>query len=293
MTATQTASEQIKPRRSLLFVPAVRLEMFPKALNSGADIVCVDLEDSVAEDKKETSRAASISAIASNNVKNIDPKKEIWIRINPVRSSTGLEDIIALFNSDIVPNGIMIPKVTSPEEIRILRDIISIKHPELTFHPLIETSNGLKQANEIAKSSHKVGSIIFGGFDMAANLRVEPSWNGLLFARGQLALAAANANIDLLDMPHFKLDDLSDLKKETQAAIEIGFTGKCAIHPKQIDIINDAFTPTNAEIEKARNLISKFEAQDQGFAEIEGILMEKPVVQRLYRTLAIAERIAK
>jgi len=266
--------------------------MLEKALNSAADVVCIDLEDSVADSNKEIARTEAISAISNTNNNQKKHSKEIWIRINSIRSISGLEDVVALTKSDAPPDGIMIPKISSPEEVRILRDIISEKHLDLNFHPLIETTKGLKKAFEIAKSSHKVGSVIFGGFDMAASLRVEPNWSGLLFAREQMVLAAANAEIDLLDTPHFELDDLGGLKEEALKALEIGFTGKCAIHPKQIDIINEAFSPSTKEIERARNLIAKYESQEKAFVEIDGVLMEKPVIQRLYRTLAIAERIA-
>ncbi|MEE3000748.1 MAG: HpcH/HpaI aldolase/citrate lyase family protein, partial [Pseudomonadota bacterium] len=85
--------------------------------------------------------------------------------------------------------------------------------------------------------------------------------------------------------------NLEDLKNETTAARQIGFTGKCAIHPKQVAIINEIFSPSDQEIKKAENLIKKYEEQDKAFVKIDGILMEKPVLQRLYRTLAIAKRI--
>ncbi len=284
-------SQKTNPRRSLLFTPASRLERFPKALASGADIACIDLEDAVADDAKDSVREHAISAIAQHQLTNKDEKIEIWLRVNSIRSATGMADILALAQADTAPDGIMLPKITSPEEVRILRDVLSATHPELKFHPLIETTEGLKWAYEIAKSSHKVGSLLLGGFDMSANLRVKPGWNALLYTRQQLVLAAANAKVDLLDMPYFGLDDPAGLEQETSAASEIGFTGKCAIHPKQVSIINDVFTPSAEEIAEAKNLIAKYEAQDKAFVEIDGVLMEKPIVERLYRTLAIAEQI--
>ena len=216
---------------------------------------------------------------------------ERWVRINSLRTSAGLADILTLAETEVAPDGIMIPKISAPEEVRILRDLISAKHSNVRFHPLIETNDGLKTAYEIAKASHKVGSLVFGGFDMSADLRVEPGWDSLLYARQHLVHAAAAANIDLLDMPNFNLDDLDELKEETSAASNLGFTGKCAIHPKQVDIINEVFSPSEEEVAKARDLIEKYESQDKGFAVIDGTLMEKPIVQRLYRTIAIAERI--
>ena len=281
-------SQNANPRRSLLFVPGARLEILPKAESSGTDIICIDLEDAVADDAKDAVRAEAITAVADYASQD---KTEIWLRINSIRSTEGMADIIALAESDTAPDGLMLPKISSPEEIRILRDVFSTKHSELKFHPLIETTEGLKWAYEIAKSSHKIGSLLLGGFDMSANLRVEPGWKALLYARQQLVLAAANAKVDLLDMPFFGLDDPDGLKEESRNAAEIGFTGKCAIHPKQIEIINEVFSPSAEEIARAKDLISKYEAQDKAFVEIDGVLMEKPIVERLYRTLAIAARI--
>ena len=281
-------SQNANPRRSLLFVPGARLEILPKAEASRTDIICIDLEDAVADDAKDAVRAEAITAVADYASQD---KTEIWLRINSIRSTEGMADIIALAESDTAPDGLMLPKISSPEEIRILRDVLSTKHSELKFHPLIETTEGLKWAYEIAKSSHKIGSLLLGGFDMSANLRVEPGWKALLYARQKLVLAAANAKVDLLDMPFFGLDDPDNLKGESQNAADIGFTGKCAIHPKQIEIINEVFSPSAEEIARAKDLISKYEAQDKAFVEIDGVLMEKPIVERLYRTLAIAARI--
>jgi (S)-citramalyl-CoA lyase len=291
MAISKNVRPKATPRRSVLFVPGARLEIFPKAIASSTDIVCVDLEDAVAEKQKGNAREQVISLIENQKLLTTPPNKEIWIRINAIRSTNGLEDILAIAQADIAPDGIMIPKITAPEEIHILRDILSAKHKELKFHPLIETTQGLKQAYDIAKSSHKIGSIVFGGFDMSTNLRVEPNWDALLFARHELVLAAANAKVDLLDMPYFGLEDPLGLETEAKKAAEIGYTGKCAIHPKQIDIINQVFSPNPEEVKKAKDLIKKYESQDRAFVEIDGVLMEKPVVERLYRIIAIADQI--
>lgn len=283
-------AENIKPRRCLLYMPASRLEIYPKAVASGADVVCVDLEDATAEDDKDEVRAATF---AHFNVAQDDQDVERTVRINGLRTRAGMADLVALAEAPSAPDGILIPKVKSAEEIRIARDMLGPIHPDLKFHIQIETNEGLKNAHEIAKASHKVGSLVFGGFDMSAALRVEPGWETLLYARQALVHAAATAGVDLLDMPFFGLDDAEGLRDETVAARDIGFTGKCAIHPKQVETINEAFTPDEGEVARARDLIAKFEAQDQAFTVIDGTIMEKPVVERLYRLIAIAERARK
>ena len=291
MATSKTVRPTITLKRSLLFVPGSRLEIFPKATASSADIVCVDLEDAVSETQKNNARKEVISLILNERSQLSSSREEIWIRINSIRSASGLADVLAIAQAETAPDGIMIPKINSPEEIHILRDILSDKHKELKFHPLIETTKGLKQAYDIAKSSHKIESIIFGGYDMSASLRVEPNWDSLLLARHKLVLAAANAKVELLDMPYFGLEDPLGLQEETKKASEIGFTGKCAIHPKQLDMINQVFSPNVEEVKKAQNLIKKYESQDKAFVEIDGILMEKPVIERLYRIVAISELI--
>ena len=291
MTIFDNVYSEAKPRRSLLFVPGSRLEMLPKAFATATDIVCIDLEDAVAQKQKLSVRKRVISFIQKQLSDKPHTDKEIWIRINTIRSTDGLEDIIAIARADTAPDGIMIPKIHTPEEIKILRDTLSIKHKDLEFHPLIETTLGLKFAFDIAKSSHKIGSLVFGGFDMSANLNVEPSWDALLFSRHTLVLAAANAKIDLLDMPHFGLTDLIGLEEESRKAFKIGFSGKCSIHPKQIDIINKVFSPSSEQVSEAKDLIEKYEAQNEAFVEINGVMMEKPVVERLNHIIAIDKKI--
>ena len=281
--------DTIIPRRSLLYMPASRPEMFPKAIESGADVVCVDLEDATADRDKDASRIDAINLAATNK----NPKVESILRINGLRTREGLLDLAALATQKRAPDGILIPKIRSAEEVRIVRDVIGVAHPGLGIHVQLETNDGLENAREIAKAAHKVKSIVFGGFDMSSSLRVEPSWNALLYARQRLVHAAASAHVDIIDMPNFDLDDPVELPGEAQRALEIGFTGKCAIHPKQVAAINAVFTPSEKVVARAKQLIAKFEAQDQAFTIIDGIVMEKPVVERLYRTIAISERISR
>ena len=279
----------ITPRRCLLYMPASRPEIFPKACASGADMVCVDLEDATADRHKDALRESAIELAAGNH----NDQVESILRINGIRTREGMSDVIALANAEKVPDGILIPKVKAAEEIRIIRDLLGPIHPDLDFHIQVETTDGLENAREIAMASHKVESLVFGGFDMSAGLRVEPGWEALLYARQRLVHAAASANIDILDMPNFGLDDPEGLAEETTNASGLGFTGKCAIHPKQVETISDVFSPTAEEIENAENLIAKYEAQDAAFTIIDGTIMERPVVERLYRAIAIAERIGR
>jgi len=274
------------PRRSFLYVPAARPERFAKAMISGADMVCVDLEDAVAVDAKEAGRTASIAFFGEPSTSGV----ERLVRINAIRTAEGLADLYAFAQAESAPDGILLPKVKSADEAEIALDVLAPKHPDVKIHVQMETVEALEAAFVIANTPG-VASLIFGGFDMAAGLRVEPVWDALLYARQRLVHAAATAKIDLLDMPFFGLEDEAGLKREAENAQKIGFTGKTCIHPKQVAAVNSAFSPSAAEIARARDLIAKFEAQDQAFVVIDGVILEAPVLQRLYRTIAIADRI--
>jgi (S)-citramalyl-CoA lyase len=277
--------DKLRPRRSFLYVPASRPDRFPKAMASGADIVCVDLEDAVAGDAKAAARHQAIALFAG-------PERgpERLMRINSLATDHGRADLAAVTATDSPPDGILLPKVQGTGEILSAIDATS-HHAGLQFHIQMETNGALEHAMEIGRAHARVTSLVFGGFDMAAALRVEPGWEALLYARGALVHAAASAGIDLLDMPFFGLDDAAGLRAEAALAKTIGFTGKTAIHPKQIAAINETFSPTRQEAARARELIAKFEAQDQAFVVIDGEVLEAPVIERLYRTIAAAESI--
>ena len=279
-------TKELRPRRSFLYVPASRPDRFPKAMESGADMVCVDLEDAVAGDAKDRARSDAIALFAG-------PERgpERLLRINSLATGHGRADLAAVAAAERAPDGILLPKVRGVDEIRSALNTLAGRHAGVQLHIQMETNEALENAMPIARADGAVASLVFGGFDMAAALRVEPGWDALLYARGRLVHAAASAGIDLLDMPFFGLDDEDGLRAEARAAKTIGFTGKTAIHPKQIDAINAVFSPTPEEAARARELVAKFEAQDQAFVIIDGAILEAPVIERLYRTIAAAESI--
>ena len=126
---------------------------------------------------------------------------------------------------------------------------------------------------------------------MAADLRVEPEWETLLYARSRVVHAAAATGLDLIDAPYLDLENEAGLDAAAAAAAALGMTGKAAIHPKQIPVINQRFTPTAEAIARAQRTITAFEASDGGLVVVDGKLIEKPVLRAMYRTLAIADRV--
>ena len=278
----------VRPRRSLLFVPALRPDRYWKALDAGADIVCVDMEDAVALPRKDEGRAATLPLFGENT----HPHVERMVRINSISTVHGLKDLQAIIESDAPPPSIMIPKVKSADEIQLIDTLLSTgRAREIRFCVIIETNQGLERAVEIAKSSPRIDSMILGAVDMSAELRCQKAWEPLLYTRSRLVHAAASAGIDLLDVPFLNLDDPEGLRTEAQACARLGFTGKASIHPNQLSIINAAFTPDAKTIEKARKVCAAFEADRTGLVVVDNELIELPVVRSYYRVLAIAERL--
>lgn len=282
------SNNAVRPRRSLLFVPGLRPDMFAKALNSGADIVCIDMEDAVARNRKDEGRALTLPLFKSRT----HPHVEQMVRINGLSTPDGLKDLTAIIESASPPPAIMIPKIKSPEEVQLIETLLSTGPARaVRFCVIIETNQGLERAVEIARSSPRIDSMILGAVDMSADLRCEKAWEPLLYTRSRLVHAAASAGIDLLDVPYLNLDDPEGLRKEAMGCARLGFTGKASIHPNQIPIIHEAFTPDAKILEKARKVCAAFEQDTTGLVVVDGELIELPVVRSMYRMLAIAERL--
>lgn len=273
-----------KPRRSLLFVPGLRPELIAKAAAAGPDLVCVDLEDAVAPDRKDEGRAATFAALGSAG----PIKAELLIRINGLSTPAGLKDLSALVECATPPAGIMIPKTKAAAEIRVLDEIVSAAPAleRLKFHVIIEANDGLADAIAIARASARVASLLFGAVDMSADLRCQNAWEPLLYARSRVVHAAAAAGVDVLDVPWLDLADEAGLTREAAAAAALGFGGKAAIHPKQLAAIHAAFTPSTETIARAKRIVAAYEASASGLVVIDGKLVELPVVRAMYRLLA-------
>ena len=185
----------------------------------------------------------------------------------------------------------MIRKVKSSEEIVLLDSLLSEKGHICRLHIIIETNEGLEKAYEIANCSDRIDALFFGGVDMSAELRCENKWEPLLYARSRIVHAASSAGIDAIDVPYLDLEDPEGMKKEDIKARELGFSGKGSIHPNQVPILNEVFTPSDEVIQKAKKITSTFEKANTGLVVIDGKLIEKPVLREMYRILGIAKRI--
>lgn len=285
---TLTNKNNVRPRRSFIFTPGLRPDMFPKALSSGADMVCIELEDGIAPKDKDEARQ---KALALFTEKQADDGVERLVRINSLREAFGIADVQAILATDTPPPALMVPKVKSPDEVMLLDNLLTERGHKTRLHIIIETNQGLESAFEIAHSSSRIDSMLFGGIDMAAELRCDLAWESLLYARSRCVHAAASAGIDVIDVPYLDLEDPEGMRVAAEQARSIGFSGKGSIHPKQIASLNNVFTPSKEEISRARHIISTYEAADTGLVVIDGKLIEKPVMREMYRILAIADRI--
>ena len=281
---------KIKVRRSFIFTPGLNPEMFPKALASGADMVCIELEDGIAIKDKDEARKNTINALKTLELKN---DVELVVRVNCQRTKPGLLDLEAFISSKLKVKALMLPKVKTPDEITFIDDLLSDCNLDTDLHVIMETNEALENIYDIAHSSKRIVALYFGGVDMAAELRVPNSYENLIYARSKLVHAGASVGVDVIDVPYLDLEDMNGMKKEAELVRNLGFTGKGSIHPKQINILNKVFTPSEEEITKAKKIIDRFNASDTGLVVIDGKLIEKPVLREMQRRILVAEKISK
>ena len=279
---------KIKVRRSFIFTPGLNPEMFPKALASGADMVCIELEDGIAIKDKDEARTNTINALKTLEVKN---DVELVIRVNCQRTKPGLLDLEAFVSSKLKVRALMLPKVKTPDEITFIDDLLTDCNLDTDLHVVMETNEALENIYNIAHASKRIVALYFGGVDMAAELRVPNSYENLIYARSKLVHAGASVGIDVIDVPYLDLEDMDGMKREAELVRNLGFTGKGSIHPKQINILNEVFTPSKEEIIKAKRIIDQFNASDTGLVVIDGKLIEKPVLREMKRRILVADKI--
>jgi citrate lyase beta subunit len=279
-----------RPRRNFLFVPGSRPDRFAKAFGHRPDMVTVDLEDAVIPAHKDEARSRAMPLF---DVAGEHPEDGIerLVRINSLRTPFGLKDLLALIEHPTPPDGVMLPKVESADEVRIADAVLQRAVRPIGLHIIIESNAGLDQALAIAGACPSVQSLLFGAVDMAAELGSAMDFTSMLYARSRVVHAAASHGLDAIDVPYLDLEDPDGLLEECRLVQALGFTGKAMIHPKQLPVVNSVFTPDEARIAYARRVIEAFERSPDGLVVIDGKLIEIPVVRIAERTLAIASAI--
>jgi citrate lyase beta subunit len=269
------------PHRSLLFAPANRPAIHDKALGSGADIVCLDLEDAVPPADKATARITATGFLTNA----VGPERVV--RINGLRSADGMRDMLALLDAGPTGGTIFLPKVATADEVRMVDELFTETAPPLKVAVLIESLEGLQNVVAILQASSRISFAMFGAVDYAAELGVEVAHEPLLHARTTLVHAAKLAGVDVLDVPCLDFRDKDVVLAEARAAQQLGFTGKAAVHPSNLATINTTFSPSDAQVVHAKKVIGLFEASPNGLAVLDGKLIEKPVIRSMKRILAL------
>jgi citrate lyase beta subunit len=281
-------------RRALLFMPGDDRRKIEKGAGLGVDSIIMDLEDGVALNNKAAARSTIAAALREVNF----GRAERLVRTNPV-SSDWFEDDIAL-TVEGRPDGYVIPKVELDLQIHDADQRLSEAEREhgwpkgsIALLALIETAKGVVNLKEIADSSPRLQALIFGAEDLAGDLgatRTSEGWE-VFYARSAVVLHAKAYGLQAIDTVYVKLDDITGLTAETEQAVRMGYTGKLAIHPRQVEPIQTAFTPTPEEIARARRLIEAHNAQQRagkGAFELDGKMVDMPMVRAAESILARA-----
>lgn len=267
-------------RRSTLFVGALALDALDAALASGADVACIDLEDAVPPGRKDQALKASVARITG--VRAV-PGTTLAARVNALSEFEGPVDLRTLAMEAKAIGVFVLPKVADPEEIRWAAKTLEELGSEAELAAIIETTAGLELAGAIARAHPRLKSLYFGGFDLSTALGCDMAWEPLLYARSRTVHAAAGAGIECLDSPFPDVNDAEGLAQSCAQAKALGMAGKCAKHASQVAGINAAFTPSAAELDRARRIVAAFSVDPTRPLVFDGKLVELPTIKRLER----------
>lgn len=274
------------PTRSYLYVPGNAPRMIEKALASEADAVILDLEDAVAPSRKEEARATVAEFLRS------EPAKPIFVRINVPGSALAEEDVESVAGPRLA--GLRLPKTESPEAVRRVAQRLESLGCKAVIQCLIESALGLELAFEIARAHERVVGISLGEADLTASLGVRDE-TGLLYARSRVVVASRAAGLPgPVQSVYTNVRDTEGLRRSTEEGKNLGFVGRSAIHPAQIPIVNEVFTPTRKEISEAEDLLARLETSagvgTGAFALEDGRFVDEAVVESARSILALARR---
>ena len=278
----------------MLYIPGNNPAMIQQGGVYGADSILLDLEDAVALNQKDAARI-----LIRNMIRVIDfYDAEVCVRVNHLSTPFGLADLEAIV--PLQPSAIRYPKTESAEEVAELLTIIEkiedrhgLPHNKMTLHAMIETAMGVQNVFNIASQFVRVDAITIGGQDLTADMNIvyTPEGTGIDFARKRIVMAAKASHIDVIDTVFPDVNDEEGLRKETEYAKSIGFTGKAVINPRQIEIIHQVYTPTEEEVRKAYRIVKEFKinsAAGVGVFAIDGKMIDAPIVTRAEYILRLA-----
>lgn len=285
--------------RSFLFVPADSERKLDKAASSGADALILDLEDAVSASARDEARALAANFLAK------DHEAEVWVRINPLDCEDSLEDLGAVMPAG--PHGVVLPKPSSAGDAKLLSKILLVHEEEneleqgrtLILPIATERPVALFAMDGYADSTRRLAGLTWGAEDLSAALgaTAKRDSDGAWLPPYQLArtlclLAAAAAGVPAIDTVYTDYKDMEGLARYASAARRDGFEGMLAIHPGQIEVINDAFVPTRDETERAQRIVELFAANpDAGTLGLDGEMIDRPHWLQAKRILDTANRL--
>lgn len=281
-------------RRTMLYMPGDSLRKIQKGASIQVDSIIMDLEDGVAFSQKEQGRITVTEALQTLDFGS----SERLVRINPMSSEFAKDDFEGTVAAH--PDGYVIPKVESPEEVIEISDWLT--HIEgkngwelrsINLFAIIETSLGLINLRDIVESSRRLKAVMFGAQDFASSVGAIRSEDGheLLYARSQLITYTKAFGLQAIDTPHLAIDDLEGLADETRRMMNLGFDGKMVIHPKQIPVIEKVYMPSDDEIEYATALIKTFQEHQSAGKSVfafRGKMVDMPNIVSARQVLARA-----
>lgn len=252
-----------------------------KAPGTGADVIVFDLEDAVAPPNKQAGREAVAEVLTDPD---FDPECEVCVRVTDARDDLAvLADVPRL-------DSVMLPKTESAEEINDCSDFLANHGVDLPVFALCETAAGVLHAEEIA-AAPATTAVAFGAEDLSADIGANRTEEGteVLYAREHVVLAASAAGVDAIDTVFTDIGNTDRLDDETAFARDLGYDGKMAIHPEQVSVINDAFTPTDEQVEWARRVLAAHDEHNGGVFRVDNEMIDAPLISRAENVLERAE----
>lgn len=285
-------TDQIRPRRSVLYMPGSNPRALEKAKSLAADALILDLEDAVAVAAKVDARSNVTNAVKAGGY----GAREVIIRINPLDSPWGVDDLKAA--CAVGPDAILLTKVDSAVVVQQAEKlIVAFGAPDKTkIWCMMESPRAMLRAEEIAGSSDRLTCLVMGTSDLVKDLHAHHTTLRLpvVTSLGLCLLAARAANIDILDGVFLDLKDEKGFRASCTQGLEFGFDGKTLIHPKQLDTANEIFAPSSAELDFSHRIIEAFgqaEAKGEGVVLVDGKLIENLHVENARRLVALSKAI--
>lgn len=289
----------MRPRRALLYTPGDDLRKIQKTTTLDVDCICLDMEDAVAENRKGAARQIIADALIQLDFE----RSERLARINSVGSGFEEEDLQAVLPSH--PEGIVIPKIETAEQVKKVSGIIA-DHENKSGWPageigvlvVVESAAGILNLKEIAASDSRLQAIIFGAEDYTRSIGAVRTRENLevLFARSMIIACAAASGLQALDMVYLDFKDPRGLYQEALSGSKMGFDGKQIIHPDQIKPVQEAFTPDESSIAEALRILehaAKFQAEGKGAFALDGRMIDAPIIKQAENVLILASTAGK